>query len=166
MGTYKDFLQMLGISHGVFMIILIILFLISSFIMLLYKMGFLTRIKFKQVMLKQSKIVYAHFQDNYDVINTKVSEVIEETKQFFQFSNVFGIYYDPQPNGNFNKMHAVLGVMVQTVETHRIQPFLQKYKGKYKYGEVPKTLCVGTRYPYFNSASLIMLISRVYPRLA
>ena len=29
-----------------------------------------------------------------------------------------------------------------------------------------QSLCVGTKYPYFNSASLIMIVNRVYPRLA
>lgn len=31
---------------------------------------------------------------------------------------------------------------------------------------LPVTACVGTCYPYFNSASLVMIVNRVYPRLA
>lgn len=37
---------------------------------------------------------------------------------------------------------------------------------KYKKSSLPTTICVGTRYPYFNSSSLIMIVNRVYPRLA
>lgn len=56
---------MLGISHGIFIIILIILFLIASFIMLLSKMGFLTRIKFKQISLPSSTIIYRKYTGSY-----------------------------------------------------------------------------------------------------
>lgn len=72
MGTYKDFLEMLGISHPVFIIILIVLFLILSFVVLLWKMGLLSKIKFKQVTLPQSNIIYTKYKGNYDVINIKV----------------------------------------------------------------------------------------------
>lgn len=44
--------------------------------------------------------------------------------------------------------------------------FVKKFEGKYKKTQLPETKCIGTRYPYFNSASLIMIINRVYPRLA
>lgn len=72
MSTYKDFLEMLGISHAVFMIILIILFLISSFFVMLWKMGIFTKIKFKQTTFPKSEVIYAKFEGKYDIINTKM----------------------------------------------------------------------------------------------
>lgn len=86
---------MLGISHGYFIIIVIVLFLIASLIMLLSKLGFLTRITFKQVVLPASTIIYAHYMDRYDIINTKVQEVFTDVKEIFKISDVFGMYYDP-----------------------------------------------------------------------
>jgi hypothetical protein len=62
MATYKDLLETLGISHGVFVIILIIIFLIASFIVLLSKLGFLTKIKFNQGILPGSTIVYRKYK--------------------------------------------------------------------------------------------------------
>lgn len=47
MATYKDLLEYLGISHGVFVIIVLIVFLIASFVVFLKKLGFLNRITFK-----------------------------------------------------------------------------------------------------------------------
>lgn len=55
--------------------------------------------------------------------------------------------------------------MVKEAEIAKIDAFIKK-NPKYKKGEIPKTKCIGTKYPYFNSASLIMIINRVYPRLA
>lgn len=72
MSTYKDLLDLLGIEHKHFIIILIVLFLIASLVMLLSKLGFLTRITFKQVLLPGSTIVYTKYKARYDVINTKV----------------------------------------------------------------------------------------------
>jgi hypothetical protein len=43
---------------------------------------------------------------------------------------------------------------------------LKHVDGKYKKSVLPLTRCVGTKYPYFNNFSLIMVITRVYPRLA
>lgn len=43
---------------------------------------------------------------------------------------------------------------------------MEKYPGKYKVAETPRTICVGTKYPYFSNASLVMVVNRVYPRLA
>lgn len=43
---------------------------------------------------------------------------------------------------------------------------MNKYGSKYKTSKLPSTKCVGTKYPYFNSASLIMIVNRVYPKLA
>jgi hypothetical protein len=40
--------------------------------MLLSKMGYLTRIKFKQTILPNSTILYRKYKGNYDLINTKV----------------------------------------------------------------------------------------------
>jgi hypothetical protein len=43
---------------------------------------------------------------------------------------------------------------------------MNKYSDKYKKAVLPATSCVGTRYPYFNSTSFILIVNRVYPRLA
>lgn len=43
---------------------------------------------------------------------------------------------------------------------------MKNYGDKYKTSQFPLTRCVGTRYPYFNSASLVMIVNRVYPKLA
>lgn len=72
MGTYKDFLQTIGVSHGVFMIILIVLFLIASFIVMLYKLGLITKIKFGLIVLSKSQIVYTNFSGSFEIVNTKV----------------------------------------------------------------------------------------------
>lgn len=95
MGTYKDFLEMLGISHPAFIIILIVLFLVLSFVVLLWKMGLLTTISFKQVSLPQSNIIYTKYKGNYDTINNQVQSVLKDTTPYFKFSDLFGIYYDP-----------------------------------------------------------------------
>ncbi len=72
MGTYKDFLQSIGVSHGVFMIILIVLFLVVSFIVMLYKLGLITKIRFGLIALSKSQIVYANFSGSFEIVNTKV----------------------------------------------------------------------------------------------
>lgn len=51
MSTYKDFLLSWNLSHFQFILLLIILFLIGSLVMLLYKLGYLTPIRFKQFTL-------------------------------------------------------------------------------------------------------------------
>lgn len=63
-------------------------------------------------------------------------------------------------------MEAIIGVRVVDVESDKITSFIDKHNGKYKLGNMPKANCIGTKYPYFNSASLIMIVTRVYPRLA
>lgn len=72
MANYKDLLDYLGISHGVFVIIVIIIFLIASFIVFLNKLGFLNRITFKYCIFPESNVLYAKFSGKYDLINTKV----------------------------------------------------------------------------------------------
>lgn len=64
--------------------------------MLLSKLGFLTKIAFKQVVLPGSTIVYTKYKARYDVINTKVQEVFTDVKEIFRISDVFGMYYDPE----------------------------------------------------------------------
>ena len=72
MGTYKDLLEMLGLTHGQFIIFLIVLFLILSFFMLLKKMGFLTTIKFKYMTLPKTKFVYQKYEGNYENLNDRL----------------------------------------------------------------------------------------------
>lgn len=82
-------------------------------------------------------------------------------------SNLFGIYYEQEGNAYApDSQQAVIGVMVEEIEHCKISLLMEKFPGKYKESKLAATMCVGTKYPYFNSASLIMIVSRVYPRLA
>lgn len=54
------------------MLVLIAIFLIASFFVMLSKLGLMTNIKFKQITLSKSRIVYTKFKDSYEIINTKV----------------------------------------------------------------------------------------------
>lgn len=65
MDTYKDFLQWLGLSNSQFIIGLIVLFLVVSFIMMLKNLGFLNRIVFKQMTLPKSKFLYKKYTGSY-----------------------------------------------------------------------------------------------------
>ena len=84
---------MTGLSHTMFTIILIIIFFIVSIIMFFSKLGFLTAIKFKTVTLPPIKVVYTNYEGSYDLINTKVQEVLQDTNTVFKISSMFGIYY-------------------------------------------------------------------------
>jgi hypothetical protein len=48
----------------------------------------------------------------------------------------------------------------------KTEGFMKKFSGTYKTATLPPTDCIGTQYPYFNSASLVMIVNRVYPQLA
>jgi hypothetical protein len=72
MGTYKDLLDILEISHVAFIILLIVIFLITSFIVMLWKLGLLTKIEFKNVTFPKSNIIYTKYNGRYETINTKV----------------------------------------------------------------------------------------------
>jgi hypothetical protein len=104
MGTYKDLLDMLEISHITFIIILIILFLITSFIVMLWKLGLLIKIEFKHMTFPKSNIIYTKYKGRYETINTKVQEVLEDTKGYFTLSDLFGIYYDPKDISHHENM--------------------------------------------------------------
>jgi hypothetical protein len=73
----------------------------------------MTSIKFKQVTFQKCNILYLSYKGGYEIINTRVQEVIEDTKPYFQFSDLFGIYYDPKDSKHPENMEAVLGVIVK-----------------------------------------------------
>ena len=93
-GTYKDFLEMLGLSHTMFIVLLIVIFFLASIVMFFSKLGFLTSIKFRTATFPPAKVVYTIYEGSYEVINTKVQEVLQDANTIFKVSNLFGIYYD------------------------------------------------------------------------
>ena len=92
--NYKEFLSLFGISHFQFVIILILAFLLLSLIVLLYKLGLLSKISFKQYTLPTSTILFTHYSGSYDTINHKFQEVISDMNKVMKFSTLFGIFYD------------------------------------------------------------------------
>jgi hypothetical protein len=166
LGTYANLLDMLGVSHIAFMVILVILFLIFSFVVMLWKLGLMTSIRFTRIAFPQSNIIYTKYKGRYSSINTKVQEVINDTKKYFLLSELFGIYFDPKETTNPSNMEAALGIIVREDEKTKTEEFMKIFSEKYKTAVLPATSCVGTHYPYFNSASLVMIVNRVYPRLA
>ena len=92
--NYKEFLELFGISHFQFIIILIVAFLLLSFILLMYKLGFLTKIKFKQYTLPKTTVLFTHYEGSYDIINVKFTEVVNDMDKIMKFSTLFGIFYD------------------------------------------------------------------------
>ena len=156
---------MMGVSHPVFMLLLVLVFLVVSVVMFFSKLGFLTAIKFKTITFPHSRVIYTVYEGSYDLINTKVQEVLQDTNTVFKVSSMFGIYYDANTS-NEDAQRAAIGILVEPIEHSKIELLQAKFGGKYKCAELPTSQCVGTKYPYFNSASLIMIVNRVYPRLA
>ena len=66
---------------------------------------------------------------------------------------------------NPDESRAIFGCMVNSIETDKIKMFISKFPN-YKFAKISnKTTCIGTSYPYFNALSMILVITRVYPRL-
>lgn len=136
------------------------------------KLGFLSSIKFKQTTLPKLNYVYQNYEGSYENINHKFQEILSETNQVFKFSDLFGIYYEANASAGesgeeqLNKSKAAVGLIIKEIEVEKIDLMMKKFPNKYKIIETPPTICVGTQYPYFNAASLVMIINRVYPKLA
>lgn len=92
--NYNSLLEYLEISHGQFIIILIVLFLVFSLVYFLYKLGLLTRIKFTEVKLSPSHLVFISYQGSYDQIQSAFMDIIQDIQAVFKVSDPFGIYYD------------------------------------------------------------------------
>ena len=75
----------------------------------------MNKIAFKQVTFPQSNIIYTKYKGKYDMINTKVQQVLKDTTPYFKLSDLFGIYYDPEENKNPDDMEAAIGIMVRDV---------------------------------------------------
>ena len=105
---------MIGMSHQGFLVLLLVGFFILSIIMFLSKLGFLSSIKFKHTTLPPCRVVYTCYEGSYDLINTKVQEVLTDSNQFFKMSDLFGIYYE-RDDTDPDKQQASLGILVQSV---------------------------------------------------
>ena len=67
---------------------------------------------------------------------------------------------------NPDESRAILGCMVNRIEQDKIPMFLSKFPS-YRSKVIPnQTSCVSTKYPFFNALSMILVITRVYPKLA
>jgi hypothetical protein len=95
LGTYQDLLENLGLSHLSFMVLLVVVFLVGSFVVMLWKLGLMTSIRLTHSTFPASNIVYTKYKGRYEAINSKVQQVITDTKHYFILSELFGIYYDP-----------------------------------------------------------------------
>ena len=85
---------MCGLSNLQFIFILIIGFLLLSFLVLALKLGLFSKIRFKHHSFPESRIIYTIYEGPYDLINNKCSEVMADMGDILKFSTLFAIYYD------------------------------------------------------------------------
>ncbi len=84
--NYQELLIYLDLSNAQFIIIMIALFLVFSFGYLLYKIGLLTRIKFKPYILPKSHLLYISYQGSYDKIQQSFGIVMQDINSIFKLS--------------------------------------------------------------------------------
>lgn len=79
---------------------------------------------------------------------------------------MFGIYYDnPKEMKDQNLCRSTIGLIVNPGEMSKVETFLNNYPS-YRSTLLPSTRCLSVHFPFVNKLSFILLVSKVYPKLA
>lgn len=108
-------------------------------------------------------LVYKKHVGDYNKVGPIIHDIHNDLKKYYSIETAkgFGLYYDDPRQVDSAKLRSVVGCIV---EGRSIED-LYKVSHKYDVREYPSARSVVAEFPYKGSASILMGVLRVYPKL-
>lgn len=79
---------------------------------------------------------------------------------------MIGLYYDnPNAVSDKTQCRSSIGLMINDGQSFKVSEFLESHPS-FLSAHLPTTKCITTSYPYVNKLSFLLIVAKVYPKLA